>query len=79
MMALKPQAIMIVKTQQEISRLKRDIASSETDLLATGSTKTRDDVQLELDGVKADLYVPPPVTGCPPSLMFRAVPLSVAN
>lgn len=45
---LKQQATIIAKTQIEIEELKRSIASLETELSATGSTRTADDVQLEL-------------------------------
>ncbi|CAL1713176.1 unnamed protein product [Somion occarium] len=45
---LKQHASMVAKTQTEIDELKRSIASLESELSATGSTRTADDVQLEL-------------------------------
>lgn len=53
---LKQQASIIAKTQIEIEELKRSISSLETELSATGSTRTADDVQLELGKVSDEMY-----------------------
>ena len=52
---LKEHASNVSRTQKELERLKQEIASIENDLLATGSTKTADDVQAELDALTENL------------------------
>lgn len=46
---LKQQASISVKLNSDINRLKEDTIRLEEDLSATGSVKTADDVQEELD------------------------------
>lgn len=50
-------AVAVSKNHQEIQRLKREISSIESDLMSTGSTKTAEDVQTELDRLSSELYV----------------------
>ena len=47
----------ISRTQQDVIKLKRDVESLESELLTTGSTKTGDDLQAEVNAVQADMYV----------------------
>jgi DNA repair protein RAD50 len=47
--SLKQSAITVSRNQNETERLKSDIKNLETDLAATGTAKTGDDVQRELD------------------------------
>lgn len=49
---------MISRIQQDVIRLKREVESTESDLLTNGSTKTSNDVQAEVDNVQAEMYVP---------------------
>ncbi|CDO71491.1 hypothetical protein BN946_scf184909.g85 [Trametes cinnabarina] len=53
--ALQQHAASVSKTQKEIARLKQEIAALESDLLATGSAKTADSVQEELDRISAEI------------------------
>ncbi|KAF7987104.1 hypothetical protein HWV62_291 [Athelia sp. TMB] len=53
--AIKQQSIHITKTQKEIARLSDEIATLENDLRRSGSAKTADDVQAELDEVASQL------------------------
>ena len=46
---------MILRTQDEVTELKRDISSLEQDLASSGSTKTTDEVQADLDSISAEL------------------------
>ncbi len=55
--AMQQHATSITKAQKDIARLKQEIAGLETDLLASGTAKTADEVQEELDKVSTDLYV----------------------
>lgn len=57
--ALKEYANNVSRLQKEIERLNGDIKFLESELMSTGSTKTADDVQAEIDAVSADMYVPP--------------------
>lgn len=57
--SLKQHAIHVTKTQKEIERLGEDIASLETELSRTGSAKTADEVQTELDEVANKMSVHP--------------------
>lgn len=54
---MRTTASSVSRLQKDIERLKHEIADLETDLAASGSTKTADDVQEELDKVSADLWV----------------------
>ncbi len=58
---MRQHAASVSKAQKDIERLKQEISSLESDLVASGSTKTADDVQQELDQVTAELYVASPV------------------
>ena len=53
---MRQHAASVSKAQKDIQWLKQEIAALESDLVATGSTKTADDVQRELDQVKDELY-----------------------
>lgn len=77
MVALKLPATTISRTQQDITRLKREIASSETDLVTSGSTKTREDVQVEIDGIKNDMFVLPLLANHALTLTICVAPLSI--
>lgn len=55
---MKQHAINITKTQKDIARLSDEITSLESDLSRTGSMKTADDVQAELDEVAGQMSVP---------------------
>jgi DNA repair protein RAD50 len=52
---MKQHANHVSRTQKELERLKQEIINIETDLSATGSTKTADDVQLELDALSDNM------------------------
>lgn len=45
------------RNQNEVERLKSDIKQLETELTATGTAKTGDDVQRELDVLSNEMYV----------------------
>ena len=49
--ALRQQANSVSQLQKDIERLKREIATIESELMVTGSTKTADDLQEELDTI----------------------------
>ncbi len=53
---MKQHASHVSRTQKDLERLKLEIASIERDLSETGSTKTADDVQEELDVLSAEMY-----------------------
>lgn len=53
--ALKQHATAVSRTQKDINRLNPEIKKLEEDLEVTGSTKTADDVQLQLDELSSDL------------------------
>jgi DNA repair protein RAD50 len=53
--SLKHQASQISKIQQDVSRLKKEISEIEMDLRSTGSTKTNDEVQAQIDVITNDL------------------------
>ncbi|KAI0755005.1 hypothetical protein C8Q80DRAFT_404011 [Daedaleopsis nitida] len=53
--AMRQHAASVSKAQKEMERLKQEIAALESDLVASGSTKTADDVQQDLDQVTAEL------------------------
>ena len=52
---LKQHAAAITKNQSEIERLKTEITNLEEELSSTGSTKTADDVQGELDALSNEM------------------------
>ena len=54
-LVLKDHVKAIVRLRTEISRAEGDVVNLESDLSLTGSTKTSDDVQSELDKISADL------------------------
>ena len=47
--ALRQQAGSVSQLQKDIERLKREISTIESELMVTGSAKTADDLQEELD------------------------------
>ncbi|EPT05284.1 hypothetical protein FOMPIDRAFT_148443 [Fomitopsis schrenkii] len=49
--ALRQQASSVSQLQKDIERLKREITTIESELMVTGSTKTADDLQGELDTI----------------------------
>ena len=53
--ALKHQASVISKIQQDISKLKKEIEGIERELQSTGSTKTLEDVQAQMDTLTNEL------------------------
>jgi DNA repair protein RAD50 len=55
--SLKQSAITVSRNQNETERLKSDIKNLETELAATGTAKTGDDVQRELDVLSNEMYV----------------------
>jgi hypothetical protein len=56
MSVMKQAANHVSRTQKDISRLRDEISSIEKELAATGSTRTADDVQLELDALSVEMY-----------------------
>ncbi|KAF5382729.1 hypothetical protein D9615_002851 [Tricholomella constricta] len=54
-LVLKDHVKAVIRLQADIGRAETDIANLESDLLTTGSTKTADDVQVELDEASAEL------------------------
>jgi DNA repair protein RAD50 len=54
---MKPHANHVSRMQKDISRLKDEISNSESELSVTGSVRTPDDVQTELDAISAEMYV----------------------
>ncbi|KAH8825323.1 AAA domain-containing protein [Flagelloscypha sp. PMI_526] len=59
--ALKTQASSITRLHREVAAAQSEISSLETQLAATGSTKTADDVQNEIDNLGTQMYVRPSV------------------
>lgn len=55
--AMKPHASSVTRALKDVQRLTQEIKNIEIDLEATGSVKTPDGVQQELDGLTATLYV----------------------
>ena len=49
--ALRQQANSVSQLQKDMERLKREIGTIESELMVTGSTKTADDLQEELDTI----------------------------
>ena len=58
---LKGVAAMITRTLGEVKDLKTDIGRLERDLESTGTLKTVEDVQHEVDQISNDMYVPTPM------------------
>jgi DNA repair protein RAD50 len=56
---MKHHATNVARTQKETDRLRDEISSLESELKSTGSTKTADEVEAELDAVAGDLYALP--------------------
>jgi len=52
---LKQHAAAITKNQSEIGRLNTEIANLEEELRSTGSSKTADDVQTDLDALSNEM------------------------
>lgn len=52
---LKDHVKTVIRLRGEITRAEHDVMSLESDLVATGSTKTTDDVRVELDALSAEL------------------------
>ncbi|KAH7885017.1 ALG6, ALG8 glycosyltransferase family-domain-containing protein [Phlebopus sp. FC_14] len=55
--SLKQQAATVSRNQSDIERLQREIANLEEELTATGSTKTADDVQTELEALSNEIRI----------------------
>lgn len=55
LVTLKQQASISVKLNSDITRLKEDTIRLEEDLSTTGSVKTADDVQEELDNLGSQM------------------------
>lgn len=55
--ALKQHAAHVARTHKEIGRLQEEIANLESELSSTGSSKTADDVQIELDTLATEMWV----------------------
>lgn len=53
--ALKQQAATVSRNLNDVDRLKAETASLEEELSASGSTKTADDVQMELDALSGEI------------------------
>ena len=54
--ALRQQASTMSKMQKDIDRLSREISIIEGELSVTGSTKSPEDVQQELDALSSEMY-----------------------
>lgn len=66
---MKQHAAMMTKTLKDIDRASQDVKTIESDLATTGSTKTADDVQIELDSISNELSVlPTPIIAPEPDL-----------
>lgn len=52
---LKQHASTVTRLQKDVERAKQEIKNLEADLSTTGSTKTADDVQTELDALTNEL------------------------
>jgi len=55
---LKQQATTIARLQKEAEKARHEATSIENELINTGSSRTADDVQQELDELSGALYVP---------------------
>ena len=47
----------VTRLQNDVRQLSEEISSIENELASTGTTRTPDDVQVELDAVSANLCV----------------------
>lgn len=54
---LRQHAETVSRLRKEIDRAKQDISNLEEGLSSSGSTKTADEVQAELDTIGAELWV----------------------
>ena len=70
---MKQHAASVSKTIKDIERISQEVKNLETDLEATGSSRTAEDVQNQLNDVSANLCVIPfslcyyiqiPITSC---------------
>ena len=52
---MRQQASLVSQLQKDIERLKREVSTIESELMTTGSTKTADDLQEELDALSANM------------------------
>ncbi|KAI0917273.1 hypothetical protein AcW2_007450 [Taiwanofungus camphoratus] len=52
---MRQHASLVSRTQKDIERLKREVSDIESELSTTGSTKTPDDLQLELDELSTSI------------------------
>lgn len=52
---MRQHASLVSQTQKDIERLKREVSDIESELSTTGSTKTPDDLQLELDELSTSM------------------------
>ena len=57
--SMKHHSANVSKATKDIERISQEVKNLETDLEATGSTRTADDVQNQLNEVSANLCVPP--------------------
>ena len=55
LVVLKQHAINVARTQKDIEGLQSDIVALETELATTGSSRTADDVQLEIDELSSQM------------------------
>ena len=55
---MKNHSANVSKATKDIERISQEVKNLETDLEATGSSRTADDVQNQLNEVTANLYVP---------------------
>ena len=51
--ALKTHAALVARAHKDVERLTKEIGELETELQSSGSTRTPDDVQAEVDEVSA--------------------------
>lgn len=61
---MKQHAASVSKATKDIERVGQEIKNLETDLEATGSSRTADDVQNQLNDVSANLCVTPLLIPC---------------
>lgn len=59
---MKQHAASVSKTIKDIERVSQEVKNLETDLEATGSSRTAEDVQNQLNDVSANLCVTPCAT-----------------
>lgn len=61
---LKQYAANVSKAIKDIERVSQEVKNLETDLEATGSSRTAEDVQNQLNDVSANLYAVPRFLCC---------------